>query len=91
MITENAALKLIEQKATLRDWDGEVGTVTDIDSDGETVIVLLEAVGFRRWADILDVTEVAKCGRCNKHVPADTIQQTGPYRTCTPCAAIIRN
>jgi hypothetical protein len=34
---------------------------------------------------------LSRCGRCSTSVPLLSVVATGPYRTCQPCADIIRN
>lgn len=63
-------------------------------ADDEMVIVRLVADGTDSWVDALYLTwtaGLARCGRCSKIVPTDTIDATGPYLTCPPCTPIIRS
>lgn len=39
---------------------------------------------------VSEAIETERCGRCGNLVDADTIAVTGPYRTCPPCAEIVR-
>ena len=55
-MSETEIRNAIATGAVLRDFDGETGRATDIDFDGETLAVLLEAENFSRWTDSLDLS-----------------------------------
>jgi hypothetical protein len=106
MLTEYDARAAVDNRAILASDTGEnpvIGQAADLNNGfteapigGSAVgalFVRLIADGVNGWYNINDLNPtsgLAKCGRCNKIVPADTIDTMGPYLACPPCMAIIR-
>ena len=56
MMTEMQVRAAIAAGTVLKDFDGETGRAVDLDTDGETLAVRIEAEDFSRWTDALDLS-----------------------------------